>query len=160
MCQKCLWFPHSKEQKNSPQEAQQCQRVQSKGKVGLAQAPVSSPVLTNLESLARSCKLGTQWPKIAFLKIFLSGAFKILSCRICSRSLLAIFVPRQKEDNDSCLNYSRFSLVWSGWESGESILQIRQERRQFYVNTFIMHITPERQDTVSACHLKGVEWVS
>lgn len=77
----------------------------------------------------------------------------------CCRSLLATYSSQLKEDNDSCLNHLRFTMVQSGAESGASFLQICQERRQLYVHTFIMYITLERQATVSACHFKEVEWV-
>lgn len=52
--------------KTPPRRPSSVRGCKAKGRWAVAQASVSSPVLTNLESLARSCKLGDKWPGIAF----------------------------------------------------------------------------------------------
>jgi len=160
-CQKCLWFPHSKEQENFPRRPCRVRVCDKQGRWDKAQAPVPPIVLNNLES--PSVLLGTQCPGIAFEDVSLwclrNDVSETLLRPVSCWSLLATYSSQLKEHNDSCLNYSRFTVVKSGAESGASILQICQERRQLYVHTFIMHITPERQATVSLRHFKGVEWV-
>lgn len=63
--------------KAPPRRPSSVRGCKAKGRWAVAQASVFSPVLANLESLA--CKLGAQWPGIAFWR----GFFTIKSCRLC-----------------------------------------------------------------------------